>query len=49
MPDNELDIPHPTVSSSADGHVDSSGTGIATAAHDTEDLEPNKGCRCVSP
>ena len=46
MPDNELDVRQSQGErSGADGHVDSSGTGVATAAHDGEELEPNKDGR----
>ena len=46
MPDNELDVRQSRgESSGADGHVESSGTGVATAAHDGEELEPNKDGR----
>ena len=46
MSDNELDVPQSQgESSGADGHVDLSGTAVATAAHDGEELEPNKDGR----
>ena len=47
MPDNELDDIRESrgESGGAVGHVESSGTGVATAAHDGEELEPNNDVR----
>ena len=46
MTDNELDVPQSQgESSGADGHVDSSGTAVATAAQDSEELDPDKDGR----
>ena len=46
MSDNELDVPQSQdENSGADGQVDSSGTAVATAADDSEELDPNKDGR----
>ena len=45
MADSELDIQQSQVSCGGDGEIDSCGNLLVTAAHDGEDLEPNKGGR----